>query len=388
MQAVGVRKRSSEVIKRWFVPLLLAVLLASGCARKQILDETGLATVIGYDQAKKGQIRGTMVVPVINPEAQEKIQVISAINITAKGIRARGNLQMDKRLLSGQLRVAIYSNRLAKQGVINIADTLNRDPSIGSRLYLAVYEGETYELLTYPFKEEGNIGMYLYKLIDQNVKGEEIPSPTIHEFFRAYYSQGTDPILPYIFRTGDEVRIRGAALFHKDKYKGFVDAREAFFIKLVRDQFRTGSYEASLPRKKLGIPAQADDRSKRFVHIVFDTISSNSKVRLVQVNPLVFDVKIKLRARILEVSDQINLGDSKMLQKIQNALSEEMVERIEKLIAKLQKWGVDPIGFGEIYGAQHRGGRTDSHEEWHRKYKAAKFRIKVKAEIIRSGVTE
>lgn len=57
---------------------------------------------------------------------------------------------------------------------------------------------------TADLKEEGNIGNYLFEMLDHNIMEEKIPSCTIHEFLRAYFSKSSDPVLPLITIKGDE----------------------------------------------------------------------------------------------------------------------------------------------------------------------------------------
>lgn len=382
-------------LKSKFMLTATAVLLAfasvTGCAERQIFDETGLTTVTGFDLLPDGHLRGTSVMPVINPEAQEKIQVFSAVSDTSKGIRDKTNLQSDKKVLGGQLRVVLMNKKLAQQGIIGILDTYYRDPSIGSRLYLCVAEGSTNELLTYKFKEEGNIGIYLYRMIEQNVQGEKIPSPTLHEFFRSYFSEGSDPFLPLIGRKGDEVEIKGVALFHKDRLVGTITPEEAFFIKLIRDQFRVGSYQTTIPFEKLGLKKPDQETSmqqKKAVHLVFDPVSSSTDIKVTRRNPAEFEVKVRMQARILEISALLNLGDTGVMKRMKIAMEENMVQQLEKIAKKLQKWEVDPVGFGDKYRAQVRGARKLKHEEWHKLFKEAKIRFHVEAEIIRSGIAD
>jgi|GEM_PF-335453 len=376
----------------WSGPVVLSCCLSVmlvGCADNQILDETGFSTIAGYDKIKNGMLRGTVLLPVINPEAQEKIQVVSGVSRTSKGIRDQINLQMDKRVLSGQLRVALYQDKLAREGIINIVDTLYRDPSIATRLYLGVYEGETYQMLTYPFKEEGNIGMYLYRLLEQNVREEKIPSPTIHEFVRAYFSMGSDPYLPYIRQKGDELYVDGLALFSRDRFVGRISNKEAFILKLVRDQFEVGSYEATVPQEYLGSPAQKKrGKAEKNVDVVFDTLQSKADIKLVRHDPPKFQIGIKLSGRVLEISEEVDLSDMKVLAGIEKGVAEELKLHLERLMQKLQKMRVDPIGFGDIYRSQRRGIRKMTYEDWMKLYQKAEFQFQTKARVIRSGVID
>lgn len=373
---------------RLFAVWCSVVLMLSGCSDRQIFDETGLATIVGYDLIKEGNIRATVVMPSINPEAKEKIQVISAVGETSKGIRDRTNLQSDKRILGGQIRVALYNEDFAKHGLGSIIDTLYRDSSLSSRVYLCVYDGNTYDLLTYPYKEEGNIGIYLYRMIEQNVQGEKIPSSTMHEFFRAYYDRGLDPIMPYITRKGDELMIKGVALFQGDRYVGWITPKEAFLVKLVHGKFKVGSYDTSVPSALFGQTSRDHGSEKDTVQLVFDTISSNSKISLKQLSPPHFDIHIRLHARILEMTIPLKLEDPKVMRIMEKALEKEIEQELKRVIKKLQAMDVDPAGFGIVYRANRRGMEEMSMSEWRKMFKEAQFQFRIKATIIRNGVMD
>lgn len=382
------RKKRLSFIKRFLALWCSGVIIVTGCGDRQIFDETGLATAVGYDLLKDGNIRGTAIMPSINPEAKKKIQIFSAMGETSKSIRDRVNLQSDKRVLGGQIRVALYSENLAKRGLGSIVDTLYRDSSISSRVYLCLFEGETYDMLTYPYSEEGNIGIYLYRMIEQNIEGEKIPSSTMHEFFRAYYDKGIDPIMPYIARKGNELQIKGIALFQGERYVGWITPKEAFLIKLMHGKFRIGSYDTSVPAHIFGEEPKSRGSKKDRVQLVFDTISSKSKIDLTQVSPPVFDIDIRLHARILELTLPLKLENAKLMKIMENALDKEIEKELQKVVSKLQGLDVDPAGFGMVYRANRRGMANMTQAEWRKMFKEAKFRFHVKSTIIRNGVMD
>ncbi|NRR05151.1 Ger(x)C family spore germination protein [Brevibacillus sp. RS1.1] len=383
-----VQKHWMQLSKRFFALWCSCVLFLAGCSDRQIFDETGLATAVGYDLLKDGDVRGTAIMPSINPEAKEKIQVFSAIGETSKGIRDRINLQSDKRVLGGQIRVALYNEKLAKRGLGSIVDTLYRDSSISSRVYLCLFEGETYDMLTHRYSEEGNIGIYLYRMIEQNIEGEKIPSSTMHEFFRSYYDKGIDPIMPFIARKGNELQIKGIGLFQGEHYVGWITPKEAFLIKLMHGKFRIGSYDTSVPAHIFGeVPKNRGSKKDR-VQLVFDTISSHSKIELTQVSPPIFDIHIRLNARILELTLPLKLENARLMKIMEHALEEELGKELQKVVHKLQNLNVDPAGFGIVYRSNSRGKANMTQAEWRKMFKDATFRFHIKSTIIRNGVMD
>lgn len=68
----------------------------------------------------------------------------------------------------------------------------------------------------------------------------------------------------------------------------------------MHGKFRIGSYDTSVPAQFFGKTDKNRGNPKDMVHLAFDTISSNARIKLEQVSPPVFDIRIRLKARILE----------------------------------------------------------------------------------------
>jgi spore germination protein len=228
----------------------------------------------------------------------------------------------------------------------------------------------------------------MYRMIEQNVKGEKIPSTTMHEFFRAYYDHGIDPQLPYIVRKGDEIQIKGVALFQGDRYVGWISPKEAFLIKLIHGKFRIGSYETAVPAEVFGKHVQHEKNKKKEVQLVFDTITSKSRIRLTKASPAHFEVSVKLNARILELTIPLKVDDPAILSIMERELEKEVEARLQRVVKKMQDMEVDPAGFGVIYRSNRRGMGKMTTNEWRKMFKEATFQFKVNATIIRNGVMD
>ncbi|MET3289156.1 UNVERIFIED_CONTAM: spore germination protein [Brevibacillus sp. OAP136] len=367
-----------------FITCVLALLC--GCEPSHVLDETGLITVIGFDQLEKGLYRGTASIPVVNTLARQKVQVVSGTGITLRGIVNEMDLQLDRKPRLGQLRVILYGEEMAKNGLISFVQALDRT-EVGSRPYLAVVDGKSYDFINASFAEQGNIGLYLYYTIFKNVRGEQLPSPTLHEFLRAYYSDGSDPYLPYIVRKGDDIKVKGLALFRNDRYVDWVKPQQTFYIKLIRDQFKTGLFQTSIPKigGEKGKKEQGNQKLKE-IPIVLDTLSSKTETKLISANPPVFRVFIKIRTRLAEIDQKLNLENQQVLEQINQEVSKKIVHELDDLVAFLKKKEVDPIGFGEQYRAQLRT-EDLTMDEWRKMYKQAKISFHLNMDIIRSSIT-
>ena len=99
------------------IPLLLISLV--GCAEQKLLERVGLAILVGYDLGNEGDLSTTAVIRQVNPDFESNIEIISAENQTSKGTRTKINRKSSKKIVAGQLRVALYGSELAKKDGIS-----------------------------------------------------------------------------------------------------------------------------------------------------------------------------------------------------------------------------------------------------------------------------
>jgi spore germination protein len=368
-----------------FIACIVPLLLLSACTEPKTLEKMGLITTLGYDLTEDKKILSTMVMLQIDPEAPQNTGIISSVATTSKGARIIADLKSPKKLESGQLRVALYSEEIARQGIINLADTLARDPSISDLTYLAIVEGSVHELLRQKNEQFTDIGQYIYKELDQNIKGELIPSSTLQEVMHDYYAEGVDPVLPTIKAVDGQVKITGMALMEMDKMVGKISPAKAFYLKLVNDRYEAGSLEINISKNGLKL-TQEDGRISELA-IVLDTIKSKSDISLKNKETPEFDLNIKLDSRILEINQTVDMSKPENIKKLEESISEKMKKDVEGLLEETKSMHTDPFGFGEVYRSSVRNSNL-THEKWHEIYNDSKVNVLIDFTILRTGVVE
>ncbi|WP_202081331.1 Ger(x)C family spore germination protein [Caldalkalibacillus salinus] len=380
-----------KIIPSWISKsclVFLTIVLLVGCVETTILEEMGIIIAVGYDEHENGRMKTTSVVHQFEPEAEEAMIILKSTAFTSKGNRNVQNLKSSNKLGSGQLRVSVFGREVAEEGLFEEIDTLARDATIGSMVYLMVGDGTAEEILSHQYKQIPNIGSYLYQLVDQNIRNEQIISPTLHEFVHDYFAIGKDPMLPIVQRQGDEVKITELALFCDDKMKGTIKPRESFFVKLVVDQFKAGSIELGVKAAQLedhGI--DKNNLNDDLVNFIIENIHSNRRITLVDPEKPAFDVEIYLKARLQEITMPIELSDPKVFSKVEDLIAAAVTNEMKKVIQTLQKHEADVIGFGEVYRSTVRNGDINR-ENWHEKFKKAEINVKVDCDLARTGVIQ
>jgi spore germination protein len=383
--------------KRYLLLLtLLAVSLISGCVENKYLESLGMITAVGYDDADNNELQGTIVLYQFNPAMQDVEKVLSSQANTTKGARLSLNFDTDHKLVSGQLRIAIYGRELAGKGISHLVDTLERDSSIGNMVYLAVSDTTAEDILTYEMTEKhSNKGTYLYNLVKQNVESELLIPPTLQEFITDTGSVGKDPILPILSASKGTLNIKGFALFHKDRFVKEIKNEDLFYIRSIIENYNTaGSVEVGLPLEPFKSHISRDDNSnmeemneEEKIYIVFDSIKSNHHIKAGKQKQPTFTIKLKIDARLHEITEKLKLSEPKIMKLVEKETSKYIKKNIMKNIKMLQETKVDPVGFGMEYKTV-RNHDSLTQEEWDNLYKDATFDVKVELNLIRTGVTD
>jgi len=362
------------------IPLLLIGLV--GCAEQKLLEKVGLTILVGYDLGNENDLSTTAVIRQVNPEFQSNIEVISAEDKTSKGSRTKINRKSSKKIVAGQLRVVLYGDEIAKQGIDETLIALGRDPNISSSIYMAVVEGESKTLLDYKYENIEDIGEHIFKLLQQNIDEEQIISTTLHEVSHDYHSIGEDIAMPILSREGETINISGMALFKKGQMVGVLPAEDGFYLKISRDRYDSGTFETTIESKDLE-GALKNDPPKE-ISVVLDTIKSKNELKLINKSEPEFDLHITMNARLLELSVDMDLGNPKNIAIMEKAISESLSNEIMRVIRYCQEVNSDVFGLGQQYQSSVRNSNL-TEEKWDEMYQKVKVNVEIDFNIIRSG---
>ncbi len=347
------------------------LLFLSGCMniKARVLDDIQLATAAGYEYIDEDKIELTAVFPNFQPDKSVKNETLVASSILSKEVRDKLSLQSEKPLVSGKLEVTLYEKKTAERGIKDLLDTLERDPSVGSNVYLAVVDGSPKELLN---KQYGNMdnGIFLSNLIEQNIESGLIHKTNLHQFSYKYYAEGIDPMLPIIEQKNGKINLKAIGLFDEDKLVDQIEEKMYFYLKiLLNRKGENDTHAIQLGEKtKLSI---FNISSKRKYHI--PKPMTNSEIT----------VKVKLKSMIREYNDG-ELTDRK-IKELEKAFEEDIKRNSEEMIKQFQEKEIDPLGIGEEVRSRTRNWNK---EKWEEIYPDIKISVQVTMDIIQSGIVE
>ncbi|MFP3668056.1 Ger(x)C family spore germination protein [Priestia sp. SIMBA_032] len=328
-------------MKKWLITCL-SVSIITGCSPSPTtLEDLQFVQSLGYDYVDKNSIKGSFSVPVIQSgmNSQPKSGIFTATAQTSKDLGRIIQSQSQKPIETGRLGVALYGKELAnKKGIFEMLDSIYRDPRISKEVYLAVVEGEAYEMLNYRYPISDTTSKYLIGLIEQNAE-QYLPKVDVHTFMYQYFGKGLDPFMPLLERKGDKIQIKGISLFKGDKYIDYIGFREAFLFKMLYEDSKKGFFNIKLDKD---------------LYVSIENISSSVKykVRKSNTNPK-FSIYLKLKGRVVE-GTRIPLGNKSEIQSIEKEVRYNIKKRGQKMVSKFQKLKIDPLGIGDRVKSQTR----------------------------------
>jgi len=353
-----------------FVSVLVSLLL-TGCMHieQEVIDDIQLTTAGGYEYTDDSMILVTTVYPNYQPDKSVINETLTDTAKLSKEARDRLNLQSEKPVVSGKVEVTLYEWETAEKGIFDFLDTLERDPSIGSSIYLGVVDGSPKELLSKQYGNQDN-GIYLSNLIEQNIETGQIPKTNLHQFLYKFYADGIDPTLPVLKQEDGKVKLTGIGLFAEDKLVGQLEEEQFFTFKLLLERKgQKGSYSIKLN----------EDNDISIYNI---SSGRNFDIQKPMTNSEII-INVNLRATVSEYQDGI-LNKQKTT-RLEKEIKELLEQDSQEMIQQFQEKGIDPLGIGDQVRSRTRNWDP---KKWKELYPDLQITVKVNVDLLESGVIE
>ncbi|UNK16847.1 Ger(x)C family spore germination protein [Paenibacillus sp. N3/727] len=388
-------------MKRYVLSLFLFLILTSfltGCWNRRELNEIAIAVGMGLDKVGK-QYRVS--VQVVNPKevASGKGQGLSpAILYTTEGdtileaVRRMSTLS-PRKIYFSHLRMLLIGESLAREGMAESLDLLQRDQEIRSDFYLVVTQNssaeEVLKIMTPLEKVPAN------KLFNTLETSEKYWSPsltdTLDETIRDLIDDGKHPVLSGLRIVGDpkvgvskknvenidistELKDSGLAAFKEDKLIGWLNEEESKGYNYIRGNVKsTAGHVDCLGGGKL----------------TTEVVRTKAKIkgRVVQGQPQV-NVTLQAEQNIAAVECRnLELIKTETIRQIEKESEAEIISLMESAIKKAQNsFGADIFGFGEAIRRADPKAWKKMKEDWDERYFTdLPVHIKVKVKIRRIG---
>ncbi|QNG59456.1 Ger(x)C family spore germination protein [Bacillus sp. PAMC26568] len=348
--------------------IILSAVFISGCIpSSKILEEVQLIQALGYDYVSDEDFEVTAGSTYTPPGVQSEPQNVSfsAVGSTSKQTRQELQAQSPRPIEIGRVGVIIFDQEMARNGIANLIDNIQRDPNIGRDISLVVSQGKSKDILSEKNAQDESVSQYVINIIKQNME-RSIPEINLHHFLFQYRGIGLDPFMPLIEKKEDILEVTGVALFDEDKLIDTIDLKEGYILKILYEKIRKGIFEVDLKKDK---------------HVSIQNLSSNTKYKPEKRgSEYKIKVSITMDGRVME-GGELDLTKKKNIEKIEKKAEKMLESEALDLLGKLQKLNVDPLGLEEKL-------RQKGFTDWKKKYEELQFEVKADVHVIQAGIME
>ncbi|ALC80865.1 MULTISPECIES: Ger(x)C family spore germination protein [Bacillus] len=345
----------------------LCLLLISG-VQKMTLDDLSLIQGLGFDPYEPGLIKGIAVSPIYEKDQPVKDDILTAVSDISRDIISDLEKQSDSPLGRGKLTTVIFNKVLAERGISEQIDALQRDPKVGSRIYLAISRNKAEEVLSKYYGRKGT-PYFISSMIEQNIEYGDLPRTNLHVFLFLLNLTGGDVYLPILsLNRKDSIEIDGLALFKGQTMIGEIGRDHLFFFKLLTDGHVKGEHTVTLKEKtKAAIRSIASKRT-------FSLINND-----------IHDVKYTIKVTGIIEEYTGNKLDRKKLKGIERKFEKDIKNKCTELIHTFRDLKIDPLAISEQI--EWKTGHYNK-EDLYRDYDQLKVDFDVDVNITQSGVIE
>lgn len=352
-------------VKKAFLLLLSFFLIIglSGCWSAKELTDLAITTALGIDKTEEGY---RLTVQVINPgeiATQTQSTRVSMSTYTTEGKTMfeafrRLTTVSPRKVYLAHLRIVIFGEEMAREGISKPLDVLSRDHEIRTDFALGIAKGmkaeDQLKILTPLEKVSAN------KIFSSIEDSEANWAPTkmvkLDELISSLVSDGKEPVMTGIEAIGSPelgnslsnvekvkspamIKINRLGVFKGDKLIEWINEEESKGFNYITDNIKS----------TVGF-VQCDEGGTVSIEILKNKTRVEGRVKedVPKIN-----ISINIEGNIADVECPIDLSETKTIDQVEKKLSEKTNDIVIASVEKAQELKTDIFGFGEVIARQY-----------------------------------
>ncbi|AZU61308.1 Ger(x)C family spore germination protein [Neobacillus mesonae] len=386
------------MIKWNVIWVIFTVVLLSGCWDQHELSDISVVMGMAVDKSNNGKF--ALTVEGINAQeldGKTATGFTPSIVFTLEGntiseLTQKLNIGVSKHVIYSHMRTLIIGEDVAKEGIDDFLDYLERDREVRDDFNILVAHGvKAAEILsiTYPIQKSSSLKLHAQlKSMVEHWGGD--PDVRLNNVVQALASPGRQPVMAAVSikgnpKSGESVdnlkKVRqdaivildSLAVFNQDKLQGFLSLEDARNLLWIQDK---------LKKTAVSVPCNKND----FFGLRVYNSKTRIKARMEKGTPVI-KLKIRAEAYLDGMQCKNDLTSVKTYDKFENLTEAALKKQVRTTIQKSQdEFGLDIFGFGEaIYRQDYQDFKKVS-ENWDESFKNAIVDVQVRVKIRRSGI--
>ncbi|QAA34966.1 Ger(x)C family spore germination protein [Clostridium manihotivorum] len=386
-------------ISRLLIIIMICNLLG-GCWGAKEPSQLSLITALGIDKVKEKYL---VTVQILNTDKVASDRsgadgtAVTTYRMEGKSLEEairRLSLEIPRQFFLGHLRMLVFGEDFAREGIGTTLDYLLRNSEIRSDFYIAVLRGKkATDALNVLTPLDQNPANKLFQSIENSEKiWVATTKVRLFDLIEMTQSEGIEPILTSIIVTGDtdigmskeninysdvpaNIQLGPVAAFKGDKLIGWLNDSQSALVNIIR-----GSEKGFLI-----IVPWVDP--KEFINLTAENLRKTITVEEVMGKPKII-VNMKIKASIAEATGVIPIDKPGTIKQIERKTEDYLVMRFSKSTSEIQdKFKTDIFGFGRSIKIHKNKLWKKVGKNWDNEFPIIPVEYKVKVEITTTGTT-
>lgn len=381
-----------------FAAFVLCAFLLGGCWDQRELSTITVITGMAVDKGKDGKYR--LSVEGINAqELNAKTSsgyapslVLSLEGNTVSELTQKMSIKGSRNLVYSHMRTLIISKELAREGMLQFLDYLERNREIRDDFNILIARnGKAEDILrvTYPFQKSTSLKLHSQlETMVKNWGGD--PDVRLNEVISAWRSAGRQPVMAAVALQGNPkkgisvdnmkkltpdalVVLDSLAVFKKEKLLGFLSLTDSRNYLWIEDNLKHTAMSVACGKN-------------RNIAVQFYNSKARTKARI-QFGKPVIHLNVRTESYLDGTQCKDDLKKVATFKKYEKLIEKEIKKNLETTIKKAQqKYRVDIFGFGEVAMQQDYRNFKKIKSHWDESFTDAELYVHVKVNLRRSGI--
>ena len=373
-------------MKKLIIILAIIIIPISGCGYKE-LNNLSIVTAVAFDKQKENYelsflIANSPKAQTSSKEGEAKTTVYSSQGKTIAEASKKIEQIVPKQIYLGHINVVIISEDIAKEGFLNIADWLLRNPQTRKKFYLLQAKDEKAKnILKIVSPLESFPSQSIATLIESNSETKSVATNiTYSNFISQILEKGYDPTLPSITIKGDAKKgsneknlettepesylaLGPLAIYKKDKLKGFLTEKESWTVNVLKNEAKEINHNVKYQNQDISIE------------------TNNLKTKIKIKNEKNIEITVSGKGNIYNINNKINLQNYQEIHKIEKKWNQNLKQDLYNTIKKITKtYQTDIFGFGNLIYKNKPKTWQKIEKNWNNKY-LQNINIKIKTNL-------
>ncbi|MRN56197.1 Ger(x)C family spore germination protein [Paenibacillus monticola] len=378
--------------------LLISLTLLSGCWSRKELNELAIVMALGIDSVPEGYEVSAQVMnsseaggPSGGSSGSLPVITYKAVGKTLPDALQRMLSTTPRILYLSHIRVLVFGEEVAREGVSDVLDFINRNHQLRTDFFLLVAKNskasEILEVIT-PFEHIPANSLYSSILVAHK-NWAATGKVTLQQFIIELERGGSNPVMSGVQLKDDVseggsiknlqtitpkslIQHAGIAVFQKDRLVGWLGEASSKSLNYVLNEVNSTTGNVTCEGGT--------------VAFLITKADSSIDIKLNPENEPEFTLNLKTEANLTAIQSTIDLSKTSSIENIRSRIEKKFIVNIKRDIKEVQeKYGSDIFGFGEALHRQYPDIWRSYRKRWEDRFRTVKISVRTSVTIRRIG---